>query len=157
MKLLVEELGRTLSIIKQKITVGDRDIVIKAIRPHLYKHLNPTGNLILYIYDAAGSTLLATSETLSMTTIHTTGFSSANYGHGDVRFYINAVLLKNTSYQVWLGSSGGYTYSASAFYGWCNDWDLAKVNKDYTPASDFQSAFLMEFWEYRRVEKGMVF
>lgn len=150
MQLVLEELGLAHSVLKQKITTGAKDIVVEYIRPHLYKHLSPAGSLTVSIKDATDTTTIATSDTVTISS-----FDTANYVHGKVRFAIKAKLLKNTSYYICLNSSG-YTYAANAFIGWCNDYDLAIVSKDYTPTSSLTCAFLFELWETKKIDKGRI-
>jgi len=148
MKLNVHELQA--AGLMQRFTVGSNPLDVYAIRPHLYKHLSPAGSLYMEIRSDGGS-LLSTSETLTISSIHSNGFASANYGHGDIRFYTSARLAANTTYQLWLKSTG-YTYANSAFIGWCNDFDLRKIDKDFTgPAS----ALLFDLFTYQYLTKGL--
>jgi hypothetical protein len=149
MQLVLQELGLSSSYLSQKITVGARDINVKHVRPHLYKHLAPAGTVSIQIRDAS-DVLIATSDAVTITDI-----SAQNYFHGEVRFDVNAMLLKNTSYYIRLVSSG-YTYGANAFIGWCQDFDLRKVGVDYTPAGSLNTPFLLELWELKRVDKGRI-
>ena len=149
MQLVLDELGNTAAYLQQKITVGSRDINVRYVRPHLYKHLAPAGSVAIEIRDAS-QVLIATSDSVTITDI-----DAANYFHGEVRFDVSARLLKNTSYYIRLVSSG-YSYAANAFIGWCQDFDLRKVGVDYTPAGSLNTPFLLELWELKRVDKGRI-
>lgn len=149
MNLVLEELGRTYSSLKQKITIGDRDIIVKHVRPHIYKHLAPAGSITVEIEDSSNVTI-AESAAVTITDI-----SAVNYFHGEVRFDVSARLLKNTDYYIVINSSG-YTYSDAAFVGWCTDYDLQKVERDYTPANSLYTPFLLELWEVKKFEKGKI-
>lgn len=148
MKILVHELRDTL---RQKITVGTKALMLHAIRPHIYKHGSPAGSLYLQIQDADGKKI-ADSAAVTLASI-----SSVNYFHGYVRFLISVPLMAGTSYHVALKSTG-YTYGGSAFVGWCNDYDLRKVDATYTNVSTRgRSAPLdMEFWTYTQLLRGQV-
>lgn len=153
-KLIVHELGITGSFgnteLKQLITVGNRDILAHAIRVHLYKHLAPAGSVYLQIQDTNGKKV-KDSEVLANTAI-----SSASYYHGMIKFEIQAALKKNTQYYVVLKSSG-YTFSESAWIGWCNDYDLRRVPVNFTTPSTIgvNSPLGMEIWSRRKIIKGV--
>lgn len=153
MNLVVFELGVSnpfgTSQVKQLITVGSRDLPLYAIRPHLYKHLAPAGSLYLEVQDA-NERKIKVSETLAISAI-----GSGNYWHGYVRFLIDLSLKANTQYYLALRSTG-YTYGASAFVGWCNDFDSTKVPRGYsTPSSVGVNAPLdLELWTRRKITKG---
>jgi hypothetical protein len=144
MKLLVEELKTTLS---QSLTVGDNNVFAVAVRPHLYKHGSPTGSVRMQIQDENGK-LIAQSAAVAISAI-----SSENYFHGYVRFDFTEPLKSGSTYQFVL-SSTGYTYSSSAFVGWCKDFDLRKYPSDYSPSDGMRSSFDLEIWELRTVSKG---
>lgn len=150
MQLILEDLGNGLSSLKQKITVGASDITVEYIRPHLFKHLAPAGSLNISIKDSTDTTTIATSDSVTITDI-----DAANYFHGKVRFAIKARLLKNTSYYIYLNSSG-YTYASNALIGWCLDFDHQLVDRDYTPSDNFMTPFLMELWETKTMQKGRI-
>lgn len=148
MKLIVEELVTNL---QQKITVGATAQIIKHIRPHIYKHLAPAGSLKVQILNSS-QTLIVESSAVTIASITT---ASGNYCHGYVKFDINAVLAPETDYYIRLTSTG-YTYSNSAFIGWCKDFDLRHYDADYTPSSGILSAFDMELWGLRNEIKGIL-
>ena len=60
--LVVHELGLTGAFgnteLKQLITVDDRDLDIVHIRPHLYRHLSPTGSLYMQVQDTNGKKIV---------------------------------------------------------------------------------------------------
>lgn len=149
MKLLVHELMTTL---EQQVTTNHRNILIEAIRPHIYKHANPSGSLSIKLKDLNDQTI-ASSNTLTISTIHTTGFSSATYGHGYIKFDIDAFLRKETTYKIVLEASG-YTFSESAYIGWCNGFDLGKYDSTYSPNVGFSAALDLEIWERKQVLKA---
>lgn len=140
MKLIVNELQTSLF---QQITTGTRAIQLYAIRPHLYRHGSPSGSLTVQVQDSGGK-LIAASETLACTAV-----GSGTYWHGDQRFLIGAELAASTIYRVALVASGGYSFSESAYVGWCLDYDLRKVPATYSPSTNEKSAHLLELWESR--------
>lgn len=143
MKLLVHELKTTLT---QRITIGKDNIDLYAIRPYLLFYAAPAGSLKLQVRDLAGN-LVAESETLSVAAIKA-AIPSLGHDHGFVRFLITVMLRKNTQYDIVLVPTG-YSFNESAYVGWCNGFDLAKVGTDYTPSAGWSSALNMEFWGTR--------
>lgn len=149
MKLIVEDLKG--QYLEQKILVGTRPINIVALRPHIYKHLNPAGSLKLQLRDASG-TLLKESDAV---TIQSITDASGDYFHGYVKFTLEAGLLPETTYRLRL-STTGYSHSESAYIGWCRDFDLQKYDADFTPESGVSSALGVEIWENKNVVKGQL-
>lgn len=135
MNLCVSELGITGTYengrCRQRFTVGDRNLEIYAIRPHLYKHLAPAGSLYLQLQDENGGKI-KDSETIAISAI-----SSASYFHGMVRFLVVASLRKETTYFLELKGSG-YTYGAGAHVAWVM----------------FQNKFEFELYERQNVYFG---
>lgn len=138
MTLLVAEVesGHT---VEQSVT-PTRNVIVEAIRPHLYRHKAPAGTLHLEIYDGSNA-LVATSESITITTMGT-----LDYYHGYIRFYINAYLTKGQTYKIRLVSSG-YTFSELAYCGWVNGCDLGKYPAVPTPSKTLYSPLDLEIWE----------
>jgi hypothetical protein len=122
---------------------------IYAIRPHIYKHGSPAGSLVLDVLDANGK-LIKSSSAVTISSI-----STANYFHGYVKFDISLPVTSGKTYQIKLRGTG-YTFSASAYIGWCNDFDLRKYTADYSPNTGIDAALDMEIWSGRRPQKGDV-
>jgi hypothetical protein len=137
-KLIVQELKA--SELSQQLTPS-RNTIVEAVRPHLYRHLWPSGSLKMQILTTS-DVLVAESDAVSIADIS----AGNNYFHGYVRFYINAFLTKDTAYKFKLTSSG-YTYADAAFIGWCNGFDLGKYAAGYTPANDLYEPLDLEVWE----------
>lgn len=131
----------------QPVTTGSSVIHVTAIRPHIYKHLAPAGSFYIQIQDANGKKI-ANSNSLTAANI-----SASNYFHGYVRFDVSASLFPETQYRIALKSSG-YSYSDSAYIGWCTDFDLRK----YT-LTGFQTgegwALDMEIWQLKTIGKAV--
>jgi len=142
MKLMVSEL--TASNIDQVVT-PEKNTIVEAIRPHLYRHNMPTGSLKLQIRTAADA-LVAESEVINISDI-----GSLSYFHGYIRFYINAYLQKNVPYTIRLIGQGGYTFTESAYIGWCGGFDLGKYPVPTVIAESFNQPLDLEIWE--RTEK----
>lgn len=136
MELVVAEL-KTESLY-QEITPS-KNTILRAIRPHLYIHNNPSGSLKLQILDQ-NNELIAESETLAISDI-----TSALYFHGYVRFYVNLYMQKDISYRIKLVGSG-YSFSENAYVGWCNGFDLNKFSLNYTPINSFEYPLDFETW-----------
>lgn len=141
MKLVVAEL--TSSGLEQ-IVVPSKNTIVEAIRPHIYRHNFAAGSLKLSIYDSLNN-LVAESDPVAISSIQ-----SLAYFHGYVRFNINAYLKRDQEYRIKLTGTG-YTFSESAYIGWCNGFDLGKYDPITTPISDFAAPFDLEIWE--RTEK----
>lgn len=137
MHLIVHEL-KSLSL-KQKFTTPDRFVDVVHVRPHLYKHLSPSGNFKMQIQNDEGGKI-SESNTLTAANI-----SSSSYFHGYIRFDIKAHLRPNTEYYFALiGSS--YTFSESAYIGWCNAFDFGRYIN--TASQSYPHAEMdMEIWE----------
>jgi hypothetical protein len=141
MKLITSELVTTLY---QQITIGNFPIQLVAIRPHLLRWLHPTGSLAVQIQDASGQ-VIATSPAVAISAI-----GSDNYWHGYQRFDLSTHLKALATYRIALIPSGGYSFSESAYIGWCNDFDLRKVAATYSPNVGINGALDMEIWESRQ-------
>lgn len=142
MKLLIHELSTTL---RQKITIGDQNILCVAVRPYLYKHGSPAGTLTVNVLDSS-LVEIASSDPVTITNI-----SAIAYFHGLVKFDIEVGLTKNTDYWIELEAGGGYSFSESAYVGWNHGFDLGIVDEDYSPSSGLNSPFIAELWE-RKVQ-----
>jgi hypothetical protein len=156
MNLNVFELGLTGSFgntqLKQLITVGVKDLDLYAIRPHLYKHLAPAGSVYMQVQDSNGRKI-KNSETIALSTI-ASGTGSESYFHGYIRFLIDLRLRRNTQYYLALVSTG-YSYSGSAFVGWCNDFDLRKVDPDFSNNAGFNAPLDFELWARKDIRNGV--
>lgn len=131
----------------QPVTTDENVIHITAIRPHLYKHLAPAGSFYIQIQDANGKKI-ANSNSLTAANI-----SASNYFHGYVRFDINASLFPETQYRIALKSSG-YSYSDSAYIGWCTDYDLRKYTLTGFATGEAW-ALDMEIWQLKTIGKAV--
>lgn len=148
MKIIVHELIAT--PLFQKIIVGENDINVSFVRLHLYKALAPAGSVICQIWNSE-QRVIAESDPVTITTI-----SAANYFHGEVRFDVKAALKANQAYYVALTSSG-YTYDANTWVGWCNDWDLNKVevaDDNILLTGLTNRPLLIELWEQKQISEG---
>lgn len=139
MTLVVNEL---ITPISQEL-VPTRAVNVYALRPHLYKHGSPAGSLTMTICDQSDN-VLATSETIDIADL-----DAATYFHGYIRFLISCNLLEGVYYKFKLNSTG-YSFSESAYVGWCSDYDLSKYGVSYTPASSLTCPMDIEVWEQRR-------
>lgn len=140
--LVVDDLDTTLT---QKVTPTET-VIIAAIRPHILIHGNPSGSLRVDIYDSTNTTLLKSSEEITIAAIKTLATITENFFHGYIRFNIDWGLVKDTEYSIRLEGLSGYSFSTSDFIGWCRDFDTRKYNASYSPSTGFSSAFDMEIW-----------
>ena len=142
MKLIVKELKDPLD---QELQTPDKPMFLYAIRPHLYRHNFPAGSLTVQILDT-NKKLVGESETLNISEIDMDdGSAPNNFYHGYVRFLIDTPLQSNTIYWIRLNYTG-YSFSESAYIGWCTDWEHRKYDADYTANSGFGGALDMEIW-----------
>lgn len=151
MNLILEELGLLGSTLQQKITVGERPVIVKHIRPHIYKHGTPAGSLKVQILDGS---LTVIAESALVTVASITAISNTYY-HGYIQFDVDCGMQANQSYWIRLASTG-YTYAANNFIGWCKDFDLKKYDWSYSPNAGGQSSFDVEIWENKNVVKGII-
>lgn len=137
MKLIVSELinNNLYQTIKPSETTH-----VEAIRPKLYYHNNPTGEIRLQLLDNNGE-LIAESSYLDMATI-----TSAQYFHGYVRFYINASLSANVNYRIRL-KTRYHTPSETSYIGWCHEYDNIKNTPTYTVGGTFSNPLDLEVWQ----------
>lgn len=119
----------------------NRNVIVEAIRPHLYVHGNPSGTVKVQIQDASGD-LITESEALTIADI-----SNATYFHGKVRFYIDAYLKKDETYRIAIVGASGYSFSESAYVGVCNSFDLSTYDASYAPSVGYQAPLAIEVWE----------
>jgi len=152
MDLIVFELGLTGSFgntqLSQQVRIANRDMQLEAIRPHLYVENTPAGSLFMEVQDANNKTI-ATSNVVSIGSID----GGATYFHGYIRFDIKVGLRQSALYNVALKHTG-YTYNASSFVGWCNDFDLKKVTANVPSPVGVSSPLDMELWERKQVMRG---
>jgi hypothetical protein len=149
MKLVVNELR---SLVEQEIQVGEENLNVSAIRPHLYRHNFPSGSIKIQVLDAS-KTLMKESDLISISDLDIAEETGLNFFHGYIRFLVNVPLKAETNYWIRLVGSG-YTFSESAYVGWCNDYDLRKVSALYTPSSGWDAAMDLEIWTRTRTLRG---
>ena len=135
MKLLVTELVGTIS----QTVVPSKNDNVQAIRVGLYKHNNPAGSFKVEIQNTEGK-LVASSNYLSVADI-----SSDAFYHGFIKFDISAHLKKDQEYKIVLTSTG-YTFSESAYIGWCNSFDLSSYSPSYEVKNNIYSPLRLEIW-----------
>lgn len=141
--LIVDELDTTLF---QKITATE-NVIVSAIRPHIYIEDTPPGSLRVDIYNAANDTLLKSSEEITIASIKSQAGITETYFHGYIRFNIDWGMSEGTEYTIRLEGVSGYTFAASDFIGWCKDFDLRKYTASYQSNNGYSSAFDLEVWK----------
>lgn len=131
-KLVVDELFTTLS---QTFTVTNQiRLTIKAIRPYIYMHNNPSGTFTISLKE--GATTLA-SKTFDSASIKTDLSTSDNYAHiFKTIVFDDPVYIGDGEYEIELSSSG-YSYSKSSYIGWVREHENLINEVNGTPISDF--------------------
>jgi hypothetical protein len=142
MTLFLEEIKETFSLYQQISMTKDVDVY--AIRPRIYKHNSPAGQLKIQIKDT-NNQLIAESAWVTITDIN-----SASYSHTYYKFEISAQLKSGENYRIYLINQG-YTFSEGNYAGWCMSFDLGKTTPIYTPNTGTDSPFDFELWEKREV------
>jgi hypothetical protein len=110
MRLYVKEM---VSFLSQKMK-SDKYSHILYIRPHIYLHNNPSGNIRIQLCSEDGE-LIKESSSIDFSEIT----SSPEY-HGYIRFEVNYLLKKNTFYTIKIVTNG-YTFNESSYCGIVND------------------------------------
>lgn len=129
----------------QKIT-ADKNMFLVALRPHLYIHGNPSGDIKVQVQDANG-VVISESSSETIANIKVLAEHTEDYVHGYFRFYINANLVDQSQYRLAIVGSNGYSFSESDYVGVCLDWDNTKSNLGYSPANSFSYPLDIEIWE----------
>jgi hypothetical protein len=140
MKLIVQELDPS---VYQRVTPTKNTQLIY-IRPHLYIHNNPSGNIKLEVR-TDDNVKIAQSDTLSFSDI-----TSAIEFHGYVKFTINVNLMGGQTYRVYIIGTSGYSFNESAYAGVCNDYDLRKYPLENPINHNLFAPLDIEFWEYTK-------
>lgn len=137
MKLIIHELKA--SGLSQAL-IPDKNMMLEAVRPHIYRHNWPTGSLKIQVLDSEDN-VLSESETVSIEDI-----GSENFFHGYVRFLVNLGLQKDQTYKFKVVGDDGYSFEESAFIGVCNDYDLRKYDAVNSPSGTLYAPFDLEVW-----------
>lgn len=117
-----------------------KNTFVSVVRPHLYIHNNPTGNLKVQICSGDDS-IIAESATINMSDIT----AEIEY-HGYVSFYVDASLRKNTNYIFKIVAGGGYSFNESAYCAVCNDYDLRKYSQVVPGSHPWIAPLDIEIW-----------
>ena len=137
MKLIVHELKE--SGVTQ-VLKPNRNVMVEAVRPHIYRHNLPAGEFFLEILNA-DEEVIATSAPVLASSI-----GGNSFFHGYVRFDIKAGLKKNQVYTFRL-SATDYEFSESAYIAWVNGFDLGKYPLPNQAATSIQAPLDLEVWE----------
>lgn len=148
MILLVREL---VTVIDQDFEAPEDNVVLYSIRPHLYRHNFPAGSLKIQLLDE-NKKLIGESNSVLIADLDL-DTAPNDFFHGYVRFLLNVPLKGGQIYFVRLKPSG-YTFNELAYIGWCNDYDLQRYDRNYTPSASTQAAMDLEFWGDVRLSRG---
>jgi hypothetical protein len=132
--------------LKQKFRAVD-NVNMYGVRLHLYRHLLPVGSLFVELRNS-NNVLIKTSEVIDIADIPQT----EDYFHGYIRFLISHPLREGLEYFLALKSTG-YSFSESAFIGWCNDFDLRRVRSNYAPNAGISAPLGFELWAYELTKR----
>jgi len=153
MDLIVTEVKEGIPL-RQRIKATDNQF-ISVIRPWIYIQGAPGGDIRLEVFDALDTTLIATSNEVSVATIKTAFDASDNFTHGVFRFDIEFGAVRDVEYWIRMNGVNGYTFGSSDFAAWNKDFDLKIYDADFAPSNGGSSAFLMEIWETKDIIKGV--
>jgi hypothetical protein len=120
--------------------VPEKNLMLEAVRPHLYRHNWPTGSLKVQVLDSDDN-VLAESASVDIEDI-----GSQNFFHGYVRFLVNVGLVKDETYKFKIVGEDGYSFDESAYIGVCTDYDLRKYEPQETPAGGIYAPLDLELW-----------
>jgi hypothetical protein len=130
--------------------VADKNSYITAVRPHLYIHNLPAGDIKVRLTDSEGR-LIAESQATTITTlasnILTDLGTTGAYIHAYVRFDFNVPVRKGVTYRWYVTCFNGYSFAESAYVGVCKDWDNTKKPTTYTPSIQLNAPIDFEEWE----------
>ncbi len=115
---------------------------VKAIRLHLYKHNNPAGSLRVEVRDI-NNKKVAVSDAVLIADI------PGQFYHGLITFNISVSLKSGTEYRVYLTNDESYSFSESAFVGWCNSYDLTSYPATYTNNNSIYAPLALEVWSLK--------
>jgi hypothetical protein len=142
-KLVVEELKTSL---KQTFRTNTR-LVLQAVRPHIYKHLSPAGDLTLNIIQD-GKTV-GTKTVTSAIIESGTDSTPTNYYHGIYTLeFDNQVVVNEGEFEIELVGENGYSFSESAYFGWVKPHEDLYIETEYTPAGDDYNPFGVQLWKW---------
>jgi hypothetical protein len=136
MKLIVFELNPSVS----QLLRPNKNTIVEAIRPHLYKHNSPTGSVFVEIQNEQGE-FIAQSNTVSIASI-----ADEPFYHGHIRFDIKAYLKKGMVYRIHIKAADGYAFTEAAYVGVCNAYDLSAYPPEYTPNQGASAPLDIQMW-----------
>lgn len=145
MKLLLAELYSSLY---QELTTGAGVRQVYAVRPHVYRHGFPAGNVVLQVQDSLGN-VVAASASRAIASL-----GAGTYWHGYAQFLVSAQLQPGMAYRFALVASS-YTFAEAAYLAWVNGFDLSKYSADYTPAVGLSAPLDLEVWTRQQPRKGV--
>lgn len=147
MKLIVQELQTE---IVQQFHPDHRHRLVRNIRPHILRFGHPSGGFYMQIRDGRGRKI-AQSNTVNFSAI-----GSLSYAHGNVELDLTAFLRANTNYWLAMVATGGYSFSESAYAGWCNGFDLGRYPASYAPSKGWSAPLDYEVWGIEQVTREAV-
>jgi len=116
------------------------NLFLSAIRPHLYIHNAPAGDIKLRLTDG-NDKLISESTGIVLTTLKSLAFA-----HGYYTFDLNTPLAKGLTYRLYFTGFNGYSFSESAYVGVCKDWDSEKTTQTYLHNDGTNAPLDFETW-----------
>jgi hypothetical protein len=150
MRLYVEELRATALV---QVFERTDTCLLDRVRLHIYKHLSPAGTFTVSVTDSADNVIVSKSQSLADMQADGSADLQANYYHGHVSFIFDTkATLRPGTYKVKLSASG-YTFSESAFIGWCKAWDdrAIPITGDTEPDAAVDSPYDFEMYALQRI------
>lgn len=138
MRLYVETIETEVS----QVFKPTKNVMVGALRPHLFIKNNPSGTLKVQI-TTEDDTLVAESEAIQISDI-----TDATYYHGYVRFYINAYLRENTKYKFKVVAGGSYSFSEPSHCAVVRDYYTQRYERINPVTHPSFAALDFEVWSY---------
>jgi len=142
--LTIHELGNEEAEFEQVLTL-EKDILINAIRPYIYKHNSPAGTIRMAIWKNAAEIAYGELTSTEMENLDD-DLANFDFAHGHMRFDLNRfVRLRKGEYTIKM-SSTGYTFSESAYFGWVKAHEDIRYSINGVSQNAFENPYTVELW-----------
>jgi len=129
----------------QTFKINQNRLHLKAIRPWLYLHNDPSGTFTINVKD--GSDLLDSVDFTINDLKVGASLNDNEYHKSFFKFDFDVILNHDRDYTIELDSSG-YTYSGSSYLGWIKEFENLTNSFDETIWTFQQKPFGYQLWGY---------